>query len=72
MTLRNWVKRNGGPKKTAMLLTGTRDAAIRMWLRGDNTPRASTMYEIYKLTRGRVSYKTMIEETLGVGNAKRR
>lgn len=64
MTLKKWIELQGGAKKIAPKL-GIGRAAIGYWLRAANTPTASVMFKIVRLSKGKVSYKTIVEETLG-------
>lgn len=70
MTLRDFIYKHGGPDRAGQKL-GVKAHAIRIWLRGTGTPRPRTMQLIFKLSKGKVSYDTIIEESLrNKGGAK--
>lgn len=62
MTLQSWVKKMGGPQEVAVILEVT-NHAVRRWLRKESAPRTDTMIKIVNLTKGKVSYKDIVEST---------
>lgn len=70
MTLKNWVQENGGIDLTASKL-GVTPFAVHAWLYRGNTPRAETMVLIHRLSKKRVSYRALVEDTFKVLRAKR-
>lgn len=63
MTLHDWILKTE-PKKVAQLLK-VDDATVSYWKTGKALPRPEKMIAIHKLSRGRVSYKSMVENFLG-------
>ena len=59
MTLRDWIIETG-PKKAAKLLK-VEPATISYWKTGRQLPRPKYMVKINQLSKGKVSYKEMIE-----------
>lgn len=59
MLLRDWIIKTG-PTKVAKLLK-VRPQTVSQWRLTDALPKPTTMVKIYKLTKGRVSYKNMVE-----------
>lgn len=59
MTLRDWIEKTG-PKKVATILK-VDPSTVSAWKTGTNQIPPIRMYEIHKLSKGKVSYKTMIE-----------
>lgn len=73
MTLRKWVEQNGGAHETSKLLKKKASyTAVLAWIRNGNLPRAPLMQDIYRLSKGRVTYRIMVEGALEVRNAKKR
>lgn len=64
MTLRSWIEKTG-PKKVAQLLK-VEPATVSAWKTGTNRVPPIRMYEIHKLSKGKVSYKSMIESSVKV------
>lgn len=62
MTLERWVRILGGPKEAAFILKVT-PHTVRSWLRSESCPRPRVMQEIWRLSRGKVSFETIIGET---------
>lgn len=60
MTLQKWIQSKGGYKKVAKLL-GVSPMATYWWLNGTGLPKAQHMRKIVKISKGKVSYKEMIE-----------
>lgn len=63
MLLTQWIDKNGGAGPTSALL-GLKRNAIYAWRIGRALPRPEAMAKIYTRTKGRVSYKEMVEEHL--------
>lgn len=61
MYLTTWIDKTGGTLQTAKFL-GIKRNAVYAWRHGVAFPRPATMKLIVDRTRGRVSYKEMIEE----------
>lgn len=59
MTLGDWIIKTG-PKKVANL-TGMDPSTVSSWRNYETVPRPKTMVLIHKLTKGKVSYRTIIE-----------
>lgn len=59
MTLSSWIVKTG-PKTVARLLK-VDPSTISQWKNLNAVPRPETMVKIYKLSRGRVSYKSIVE-----------
>jgi hypothetical protein len=59
MTLRTWIDQKG-PMNVAHLLK-VDSSTVQTWKAGTSLPRPKHMIKIHQLSRGRVSYKAMIE-----------
>ena len=68
MTLEKWIKKRG-VVKTAQDL-GTSRINVYYWCNGRCLPNAVRMRDIVKLSKGRVSYKKMIEEHIEMKNKR--
>lgn len=66
MTLENWIVKRG-PKNVARLLK-VDPATVSQWKTKDCCPRPRFMVRIHELSKGKVTYKTMIENFV---NAKK-
>ncbi len=64
MTLTDWVKLQGGYRKTGKLM-GVAESCVNAWLRGRSLPRPDLMQRIVKLSKGKVTYDEMINATRG-------
>lgn len=62
MTLRDWIDREGGRKAVAAKLRVTPEA-IYYWLMGKATPNFKTIFEIVRLSEGKVTMKQILDET---------
>jgi hypothetical protein len=62
MTLQKWVANMGGPVKVAPMLKVTVHA-VRRWLRKESAPRTDTMTLIVQVSKGKCSYKDIIESS---------
>jgi DNA-binding transcriptional regulator YdaS (Cro superfamily) len=60
MTLQAWIKETG-PKNVAHLLK-VDSSTVHFWKAGKTLPRPALMVQIHRLTKGKVSYQTMIED----------
>jgi DNA-binding transcriptional regulator YdaS (Cro superfamily) len=63
MTLKDWVAHIGGPNAAGKLI-GVQGAAVRRWLRGEGGPWAKTIVAIVKASKGKVSYETVVKNTM--------
>lgn len=59
---RNWVEEFGGIPKLAKEL-GITEHGVRIWTRGDGSPRAEPLLRILVLSKGKLSYQQIIKET---------
>lgn len=59
MTLQAWIEKTG-PKKVAALM-GVDNSTVYTWGAGQSLPRAQHLQKIVKVTKGKVSYKQMVE-----------
>lgn len=59
MTLKVWIIKTG-PKKVAKMLN-VDPSTVSSWKTNGTLPRPKVMVKINKLTKGRVSYREMIE-----------
>lgn len=59
MTLQAWIDKEG-PKNIANLLK-VDSSTVQTWKAGSSLPRPKLMMKIHQLSRGKVSYKSMIE-----------
>lgn len=64
-----WITDSGGPRAVARMLR-TESPTIYGWLRGAATPRAKTMQQIVRLSKGQVSFDDIINETSKKGKDK--
>lgn len=62
MTLQAWIEKTG-PKKVAAMM-GVDNSTVYTWGAGQSLPRAHHLKKIVKVTRGRVSYKQMVEHVV--------
>jgi DNA-binding transcriptional regulator YdaS (Cro superfamily) len=63
MKLSAWVKEIGGNKAAGEFLGVERNCAYS-WVKGTALPRAHVMKAIVQKTRGKVTYKDMVDEYL--------
>lgn len=59
VSLRDWINANGVQAIAELL--GVEDSAVRHWRRGHCLPRAEQMREIKRVSKGQVSYESMID-----------
>jgi hypothetical protein len=59
MTLSNWIIRTG-PKNVAKILN-VDPGTVSQWKRKKSCPRPALLVKINKLSRGEVTYKSMLE-----------
>ena len=59
MTLQAWISEKG-PMNVAHLLK-VDSSTVHVWRAGTSLPRPKQMVKIHQLSRGKVSYKTMVE-----------
>ncbi len=59
MQLKDWIIETG-PKKAARLL-GVEPQTVSQWRVGKALPRPENLVAIFKLSKGKVTYKEMIE-----------
>ena len=64
MTLSDWIEKTG-PKKVAQLMN-VDPSTVSSWKIGANRIPPIRMYQIHQLSKGKVSYKTMVELSLKV------
>ena len=57
-----WINKKGTVALAKQLKTT--DSVIRVWRTGRSIPKARTMKEIITLTRGKISYKDIVEHYL--------
>lgn len=69
--LSEWISANGGRDAVARQL-GVTEEAIHYWLRKRITPRVETMQRIVELSKGKVSFEEIIEETKPQAKARGR
>lgn len=62
MKLETWIVKTG-PKKAAQILD-VDTSTISRWKTGRSLPPAKVMFKIHKVTKGKVTYKEMIEPKL--------
>lgn len=60
LSLKSWIE-STGPTKVAYKLKVC-ESAVRQWHRGYCLPRPEIMRDIKRMTKGRLSYATMIED----------
>jgi len=70
MTLQAWIKETG-PKNVAHLLK-VDSSTVHFWKAGKTLPRPAIMVRIHQLTKGKVSYQTMIESMARKQNQNRK
>jgi DNA-binding transcriptional regulator YdaS (Cro superfamily) len=63
MKLSAWVREIGGNKEAGRFLGVERNCAYA-WVKGTALPRAHVMKAIVQKTRGKVTYKDMVDEYL--------
>lgn len=59
---KNWIDSVGGIPTAAKLLKVT-EHTVRVWLRGESTPRSRTLKEIIRLSKGSLSFEVIYKET---------
>lgn len=59
MTLCDWIEKTG-PKKAAQLLN-VDPSTVSLWRNGRSNPTAKMMRKIHEVTKGKVTYKGMVE-----------
>ena len=59
MTLCDWIVKTG-PKEVAKLLN-VDPSTVSLWRKGANIPHVKTMVKIVKTTKGKVTYRDIIE-----------
>ncbi len=59
MTLSDWIDKTG--QKKVARIADVNTSTVSMWKCGRALPRPKSMVAICKASKGRVSYKTMIE-----------
>lgn len=59
MLFKDWIYRRGGPDKLAPRL-GVTPHTIRYWLRGTTSPTMKTIARIHQLSRGRVTFASIV------------
>lgn len=59
MTLNSWIKKTG-PKKVAAMLQ-VDQSAVSLWRTGKSHPSVESMFLIHRASKGKVTYKSMIE-----------
>lgn len=64
MTLKRWIESRGGSVKVAKKL-GVHDRTVRFWMEGLCCPRSEKLFEIVRLSRGKVSVQQIVRETQG-------
>jgi hypothetical protein len=60
--LAKWIAASGGSDVVAKKL-GCTGAAIRYWLRGRGSPRATTIETLIKLSKGKLTFKDIVTES---------
>lgn len=60
--LQTWVKNYGGTSKLAKRL-GITPWTVRHWLRREGYPKVETMGVLIDLSKGKLTYETIIEST---------
>lgn len=54
-----WVEKSGGVPRLAVLL-GVTPHAVRVWVRGHGTPRASMIAKIIRLSKNKLSFEDIV------------
>jgi len=62
LKLKEWVEAFGGIPELAKALKVT-DHSVRVWLRGEATPRSKTLKEIIRLSKGELNFEVIYKET---------
>jgi DNA-binding phage protein len=60
-SLEQWVDDSGGVPRVARVL-GVIPHSVRVWLRGEGTPRVKTILKIVQLSRGELSFEQIARE----------
>lgn len=60
MTLKAWVKENGGLSEVAHKL-GVTYFSVRNWMNNGGTPTADTIHRIIKLSKGKLTFEEIYQ-----------
>lgn len=66
MTIKTWVKLKGGPRKVAKEFKVT-TRNVYQWCASESLPRPELMQKIYRMSRGKVGYNSMISSYVSGG-----
>lgn len=62
ISLSDWIEEFGGATKLAAEL-GLGEGAVRVWMRGEGSPRAETIDKLITLSGGRLTFETIYRES---------
>lgn len=69
MSFLKWI-RDTGPREVAKRLAISH-TTVYGWLKGENAPSARLMHDVVDLANGEVTYKMIVDETVGRRPMKR-